>query len=89
MLMKQYDAARLDEAKEAAVIQVVESAIPPERKSAPKRVFIMLLFIIMGLLLGSVAGYISWYLEIAHHDERRARSMKNLKYALLGRQRQC
>ncbi len=35
MLMKQYDAARLDEAKEAAVIQVVEPAIPPDRKSSP------------------------------------------------------
>ena len=37
MLMKQYDAARLDEAKDAAIIQVVEPAIEPDRRSSPKR----------------------------------------------------
>ena len=37
VLMKQYDAARLDEAKDAAIIQVVEPAIEPDRQSSPKR----------------------------------------------------
>jgi len=50
LLLKQYDAARWDEARNAAVIQVVEEAIPPERKSAPKRTFIVLTFIALGLL---------------------------------------
>jgi tyrosine-protein kinase Etk/Wzc len=49
LLLKQYDAARWDEARNAAVIQVVEDAIPPERKSAPKRTLIVLLFAALGL----------------------------------------
>ncbi len=54
ILMKQYDAARLDEAKEAAIIQVVEPAIEPDRKTAPRRAFIMLLFILGGVFCGCI-----------------------------------
>jgi uncharacterized protein involved in exopolysaccharide biosynthesis len=40
LMAKQYELARLDEAREGAVIQVVDSAQPPERKSKPKRTFV-------------------------------------------------
>lgn len=50
LLLKQYDAARWDEAKNAAVIQVVEAAIPPDRKSAPHRIVIVLIFTFLGML---------------------------------------
>ena len=50
LLLKQYDAARWDEARNAAVIQVVEDAIPPEQKSAPRRTVIVLIFMALGLI---------------------------------------
>lgn len=37
MFAKQYELARLDEARDGAVIQVVDAATPPERKSKPKK----------------------------------------------------
>lgn len=37
LMSKQYELARLDEAREASVIQVVDAAVPPDRKSKPKR----------------------------------------------------
>ena len=37
LLSKQYEAARIDEARDAPIIQVVDSAVPPERKSWPPR----------------------------------------------------
>ena len=37
LMAKQYELARLDEAREGAVIQVVDAAQPPERKSKPKK----------------------------------------------------
>ena len=37
LLSKQYEAARIDEAREAAVIQVVDPAAPPDKKSYPSR----------------------------------------------------
>ncbi len=37
LMAKQYELARLDEAREGAFIQVVDSAVVPERKSKPKK----------------------------------------------------
>src|ERR1035437_4639488 len=52
MLMKQFDAARLDESKDATTIQVVEPAIEPDEKSAPRRTAILLLFTSAGIIAG-------------------------------------
>ena len=37
LMAKQYELARLDEARDGAVIQIVDRALPPERKSSPKK----------------------------------------------------
>ena len=50
LLLKQYDAARWDEAKNAAIVQVVEQAVAPDTKSAPHRLVIVLVFTLLGLL---------------------------------------
>lgn len=42
MLARQYEVARLDEAKESSMIQVLDPAIEPEFKSKPKRALIVL-----------------------------------------------
>jgi len=56
LLARQYEAARMDEAKSAPVIQVVDPALPPDRKSAPFRA----LWAIVGGTLGFLfsAGYV-------------------------------
>lgn len=50
LLSKQYEVARIDEAKDAPVIQVVDTALPPEHKSWPSRA----LFALAGALAGGV-----------------------------------
>jgi capsule polysaccharide export protein KpsE/RkpR len=52
MLSKQYEAARLDEARDAPVVQVLDAASYPDTKSWPKRSYFML----GGLFLGFSAG---------------------------------
>jgi len=52
MLSRQYEAARLDESRDAPVLQVLDPATYPDTKSAPKRSY----FMIGGLLLGFMAG---------------------------------
>jgi len=42
ILARQYELAKLDEAKEGALIQIVDPAIPPDKKSFPKRTLIVL-----------------------------------------------
>jgi uncharacterized protein involved in exopolysaccharide biosynthesis len=43
LLAKQYEAAKLDEARTAAVIQVLDPAIEPDRRSSPRRGLIVVL----------------------------------------------
>lgn len=50
LLAKQYEAARLDEAKDPSIIQVLDPAIEPEKRSQPKRALIVLLSTAFALL---------------------------------------
>jgi uncharacterized protein involved in exopolysaccharide biosynthesis len=43
LMAKQYEIARVDESREGAVIQVVDPAFPPERKSKPKKALIAMI----------------------------------------------
>jgi uncharacterized protein involved in exopolysaccharide biosynthesis len=85
MLMKQYDAARLDEAKDAAIIQVVEPAIEPDRKSSPKRVLILALSAFVGLFAGCLLALFLWWKELAQLDPIAAKRLQELSCALMGR----
>jgi uncharacterized protein involved in exopolysaccharide biosynthesis len=51
LLSKQYELAKLDEARDAVVIQVIDRAVPPERKSGPQRALIVLLTTGMALFM--------------------------------------
>jgi tyrosine-protein kinase Etk/Wzc len=55
ILARQYEAAKLDEAKEGAIVQVVDIAHPPDRKSGPSRALIVL----GGFMLGFI-GSVAW-----------------------------
>jgi uncharacterized protein involved in exopolysaccharide biosynthesis len=63
LLQRQYEAARLDEARDATVIQVVEPAIPPERKSAPHRATETLMYTLLGFLSACAFIFISGFLK--------------------------
>ncbi len=87
MLMKQYDAARLDESKEAAIIQVVEPAIVPDRKSSPKRALIVLLFTFAGSFTGAILVLFERWRNTAKSDPIVARQLEELSDAIVGRKR--
>jgi uncharacterized protein involved in exopolysaccharide biosynthesis len=57
MLSRQFEAARLDEARDAPVLQVLDPATYPDTKSWPKRSYFML----GGLLVGFIGGCV-WVL---------------------------
>lgn len=54
LLTKQYEAARIDEAKSAPLIQVVDRAIVPDKKSGPPRKLIVLGFGIAGFIFACI-----------------------------------
>lgn len=57
LLARQYEAARLDEARTAPAIQVVDKAEVPDRRSGPYR-----LLIVLGALFAGLLGAIFWIL---------------------------
>ena len=53
LLSKQYELAKLEEARDAVVIQVIDRAVPPERKSRPHKAPIVLLATVAMFLLSA------------------------------------
>ena len=51
-LVRQWEAARLDEVKSALLISVVDPAVPPETKSSPQRLLIIFLITATTLVVG-------------------------------------
>jgi uncharacterized protein involved in exopolysaccharide biosynthesis len=85
LLLKQYEAARLDEGKDAAVIQVVEPAIEPERKSSPQRLLILVCFSIAGFVASCLCVLIAWWSELAESDPVLSGALHKLRRAFTGR----
>jgi uncharacterized protein involved in exopolysaccharide biosynthesis len=57
LLAKQFELAKMDEARDAALIQVVDKAVAPDRKSKPRRSLIVLLAVLcaaIGAMLTAV-----------------------------------
>lgn len=59
LLAKQYEAARLDEAKDPSIIQVLDPAVEPERKIGPKRILIVLMSAFASLFAVVVFAFIA------------------------------
>jgi tyrosine-protein kinase Etk/Wzc len=59
LLSKEFEVAKLDEAREGAIVQVIDTAIPPDKKSSPHRTLIVLISTICGFI---VAG--SWVIMV-------------------------
>ena len=57
-MVRQYEVAKLDEAKEGPVLQQVDAALPPDRKSKPARAVIVLASTLLALLAACV--FVVW-----------------------------
>jgi tyrosine-protein kinase Etk/Wzc len=52
LLAKQFELAKLEEAKDASLIQLLDKAVPAERKSKPRTVLILIAGLFVGTFLG-------------------------------------
>ncbi|MEP7294610.1 MAG: Wzz/FepE/Etk N-terminal domain-containing protein [Burkholderiales bacterium] len=86
LFAKQYELARVDESREGGLIQVVDVAALPEKKSKPKRLFIALgaMFASGVILMAALLIRGSWRATIA--DPSNAEQIGRLRNAL-GRRR--
>lgn len=68
LLLKQYEIARIDEAKDAALVQVLDRAVPPEKRSWPPRTALVVAGTLLGLVIAiSIAFGLEW-LQRANED---------------------
>lgn len=70
LLLKQYESAKLDESRDAAVIQVIDKAVPPENKFKPKRAEMVMIAAIAGFVF-SVFFVLAreYFNKLSHHPE--------------------
>lgn len=54
LLAKQFELAKIDEAKDSAIVQVLDKAMPSARKSRPNRALITIVGFLAGCMLGMI-----------------------------------
>ncbi len=74
LLTKAYEAARLDEARDAVIIQVVDKAIPPDKRAKPKRTLMVIVATFVGFFLSVFIAFIlEWRNRALENSEDRKR----------------
>ena len=68
LLAKQYEIARIDEARDASLIQVLDEAVEPEQKSKPKRALIVILSALVAGVITVSWAFVAEALEKARRD---------------------
>ena len=82
LLAKQYEIAKIDEAKDSAIIQVLDKAIPPDRKAKPKRSLIVLAWTLAALLLTVIWIFVTEAIAKAKQNPEGAARLQALKHYL-------
>ncbi|HEY1904103.1 MAG TPA: Wzz/FepE/Etk N-terminal domain-containing protein [Terracidiphilus sp.] len=87
ILARQFEAAKLDEAKEGALIQVVDPAIVPDRRSFPKRALIVVIATMVGCFFGVLTALVQGAFQHLNRDSETSAKLSLLRRALALRRR--
>jgi uncharacterized protein involved in exopolysaccharide biosynthesis len=82
ILARQFEMAKLDEAREGALIQVVDPAVVPDYKSFPKRGLITLIAAGVGLFIGILVALFRDGMERLRQDPEQGERLNILRKAL-------
>jgi uncharacterized protein involved in exopolysaccharide biosynthesis len=82
LFAKQYELARVDEAREGNKIQVVDAATPPERKSKPKQALIAVIATLATGFVLLLFVFVRQALRNAAQDEETAGKLRSLRRAM-------
>lgn len=85
LFAKQYELARVDEAREGSKIQVVDAASPPERKSKPKKALIAVIATLATGFVLLLFVFLRTALRNAEQDGETAEKLAAIKRAVLAR----
>ncbi|HET8667303.1 MAG TPA: Wzz/FepE/Etk N-terminal domain-containing protein [Terriglobales bacterium] len=79
LLAKQFEVAKLDEARQGAVIQVVDPAVQPDKKSSPKRLLIVIVAVLAALAASVLWALFSEGISRMNADPDGARQLRALR----------
>jgi tyrosine-protein kinase Etk/Wzc len=82
LLGKQFEMAKIDEAKESSVVQVIDRATVPDRKSNPKRAQIVLISAFIAGFFGLLWAFLREAMERAKTDQEQSERLRSLKHYL-------
>ncbi|MFY9948413.1 MAG: GNVR domain-containing protein [Candidatus Sulfotelmatobacter sp.] len=88
LLAKEYEVAKLDEAREGAIVQVVDPAVPPDTKSSPHRTLIVLGATIVAFFVAVFWVWMRKNLDNAFALPENRQRLRTIK-ALWGRRREA
>ncbi len=69
LLLKQYELAKLDESKDAVLIQVVDKAVPPDKRFKPKRRQMVMIAAFSAFFLSIFIAFLMEYVENIKRDK--------------------
>ncbi len=91
LLSRQYEVAKIDEARDSAVIQVVDKAVAPEKKVSPRRTLMVAIAAVTGFFIALLCTFFLEYTENTLNDpenrERVEKLRKYLPYGTAGREK--
>jgi hypothetical protein len=79
LLAKQYEIAKIEEAKDASTIQVLDPAVAPDRKSKPKRTQIVLLSALVTALVLVIWAFANEALLRARDNPEQSSRLETLR----------
>lgn len=78
MFAKQYELARIDEAREGAIIQVIDIALPPEKKSKPRRTIIVILSALISVITIMIYVFVRETIRKSKKNEETSKKIKEI-----------
>lgn len=81
-LQRQYEAAKINEANDPVVVQLLSPPTTPELKDSPKRKKVVVLATLLGAFLGIFLAFIRHFLELSAEDPEVALKLEYVRQAL-------
>jgi len=82
LLAKQFEIAKIDEARDTSIVQVLDRALPPERKSRPHRTLIVVVTGLAALLAALLWALLTDAYQRASRDGEKLAKLERLKVLL-------
>ena len=87
LIAKQFEIAKLDEARQGAIVQVVDVAVAPDKKSSPHRTVIVVLMTLIAFAIAVFSALAAERWEQTMRDPEKRRRIQMLRAPLSGKSR--